>query len=428
MARQTLKTFTQRSIQKLPPAAPGKRDTYLHPQIQGLKVRVTDSGAKSYVYEGRIKGGDKLIKTIGSVDTCSLDAAERAAKVLMAQLVEGIDPRQAERKAKSEPTFGELFDWYITEARPKMKPSTRETYMGLFQRYLEDWRKRKASQITKADVRELHRQISKRAPYGANRMLALVRSVYNAAIRWDRFDGVNPGAGIERNQEEKRETRLLPSQIEGFFQALEAYPDPDLRDFFTLCLLTGQRKSNILAMRWEDVHLEDGLWIIPDTKSNRPQNVPLLDAEIALLKRRQRAAGKSPWVFPSHGKTGHLVEPKAAWWSILDAGSIPRGALRIHDLRRSLGSFMVDAGASLPTIGKALGHSNPTTTAIYARLCLDPVRQAKAKAHQAIADARNRASDAPQSIAIDGIGNVVQTSTLVSQHHSIDPRGKRNYE
>ena len=80
------------------------------------------------------------------------------------------------------------------------------------------------------------------------------------------------------------------------------------------------------------------------------------------------------WVFPSYGKTGHLVEPKKAWNRLLDRAEI--SDLRIHDLRRTLGSWQAATGASLPVIGKSLGHKNQATTAIYARLDLDPVRQA----------------------------------------------------
>ncbi|MBU6429020.1 MAG: site-specific integrase, partial [Cyanobacteria bacterium REEB65] len=222
--------------------------------------------------------------------------------------------------------------------------------------------------------------------YVANRVIVLVKCIFNAAIKDERFDGANPAVGIEMNREVSREVRLLPSQLGTFLAAIEAYSDETLRDFFVLCLLTGQRRANVQAMRWADVHLEDRLWIVPETKNGRPQNVPLLDAEVAILERRKQGA-KSPWVFPSHSKTGHLVEPKAAWRTILEKAGLRQGDLRIHDLRRTLGSLMGDAGVSLPTIGKTLGHMSQLTTAIYARLCLDPVREAKEKAHAAISGA-----------------------------------------
>ena len=83
--------------------------------------------------------------------------------------------------------------------------------------------------------------------------------------------------------------------------------------------------------------------------------------------------GASEWVFPSYGKTGHLVGPGQAWSRIRTRAGVPD--VRIHDLRRSLGSWLAGAGFSLPMIGKALNHTNPSSTAIYARLDLDPVRR-----------------------------------------------------
>jgi integrase len=386
MMDETTFNFTMRRLEALPAPATGRKE-YHDAEVKGLSLRVTAAGVKTFCVFRRVDGRPTRV-TIGRFPEVKVEAARKVAMEINGAIVKGENPATKRRKLRDEQTLQELFDWYLADGRPKLKPSTRETYLALFKRYLAGLAKRKASQITKSDVRELHRRISKSAPYGANRMLALVRAVYNAAIRWDRFDGPNPAVGIERNEERSRETRLFPGQIAGFFEALDAYPDTDLRDFFWLCLLTGQRRGSLLAMRWADIHLADRLWVIPDTKNNRPQTVPLLEAEMAILERRKKDA-RTPWVFPGHGKTGHLVEPSKAWWTILDTAGVPRGALRIHDLRRSLGSFMVDAGASLPTIGKTLGHLSPLTTSVYARLCLDPVREAKQKAHDRLFAARD---------------------------------------
>lgn len=79
------------------------------------------------------------------------------------------------------------------------------------------------------------------------------------------------------------------------------------------------------------------------------------------------------WVFPGTGKTGHLVTPRKAWLEVLEAAGLDED-LRIHDLRRTLGSWQARAGASLQVIGKSLGHKSQQATAIYSRLDLDPVR------------------------------------------------------
>lgn len=187
-------------------------------------------------------------------------------------------------------------------------------------------------------------------------------------------------------------------------------------------------------MAWRDVDLEGSVWRIEVTKNGTPQTVTLSPEAISILTDRKRQTTGSRYVFPGHGKTGHIVEPKKSWATILIRSSIHRlldhlqaeGAigleeletannllitapakaekhylavaktmqidpavydmtdLRIHDLRRTLGSWQAKTGASLAIIGKSLNHRSHQATAIYARLDLDPVRQSVNTATQAI--------------------------------------------
>jgi integrase len=102
-------------------------------------------------------------------------------------------------------------------------------------------------------------------------------------------------------------------------------------------------------------------------------DVALSPIVLRLLENR-KATSTGEWVFPGRGRTGHLVEPKSAWKRILKRAGLQD--LRLHDLRRTLGSWQAATGASLPIIGKTLGHKSLSTTQIYARLNLDPVRLA----------------------------------------------------
>jgi integrase len=110
--------------------------------------------------------------------------------------------------------------------------------------------------------------------------------------------------------------------------------------------------------------------------------VPLSPPAIEILRDRLATANGSPWVFPSKGRTGHLTEPKSAWKRIIDRAGL--SDVRLHDLRRTLGSWMTMGGASLPIVGKMLGHRQPATTAIYARLQVDPVRKSVNAATEAM--------------------------------------------
>ena len=113
--------------------------------------------------------------------------------------------------------------------------------------------------------------------------------------------------------------------------------------------------------------------------------MPLTAAALDVLHARQQDDGSSEWVFPSRGRHGHIVEPKSAWQRIVKRAGL--SDVRPHDLRRSLGSWMAMTGAGLPVVGKMLGHTQPSTTAIYARLAVDPVRAAAEQATAAMLQA-----------------------------------------
>jgi len=135
-------------------------------------------------------------------------------------------------------------------------------------------------------------------------------------------------------------------------------------------------------MTWAEVNLERATWTIPETKAGHPQTVALVPEAVTILSRRRAGAGASPFVFASWGGTGHYQEPKSAWKRILKNAGITD--LHLHDLRRTLGSWQAAQGASLSIIGKSLGHRNVSTTAIYSRLNLDPVRRSVEQATRAM--------------------------------------------
>ena len=130
-------------------------------------------------------------------------------------------------------------------------------------------------------------------------------------------------------------------------------------------------------MRWDELNLETGVWRIPETKNGDSHTIPLVPQATAILKTRQ-AKSQSIWVLPGTGRFGYLNDPKKAWHRILERAQIEN--LRIHDLRRTLGSWQAAMGANSFIIGKTLGHKSPQSTAVYARLNLDPVRDSIEKA------------------------------------------------
>lgn len=146
------------------------------------------------------------------------------------------------------------------------------------------------------------------------------------------------------------------------------------RDFFWMCLFTGARKGNVLRMRWQQLDLSLCLWQIPadEFKNGEDHCLPLSAGAMAILQRRE---GVHPvWVFPGDGPRGHLVEAKRAWERIKRRSGLTD--VTIHDLRRTVGSYMAINGVDLVTIKETLGHKDLRSTLVYARLNLAPVKLA----------------------------------------------------
>lgn len=250
----------------------------------------------------------------------------------------------------------------------------------------------RASSITHRDVSELHATL-KGTPYRANRVLALLHKMFSfAAVGDDNEWGVtrNPSAGIPRFHEEKRERWLSEEEFERLVVAMQEYPErcaaeanvsekqhESLRkearramNAIRLIVVTGCRKGEALTAMWTD--FARGVWTKPShhTKQKRVEHVPLNEQALALLETLPR---DGEYLFP--GRTGaHLTDLKGPWAKVSHFADL--SGVRIHDLRHSFASHLVSSGVSLPIVGKLLGHTQPQTTARYAHLADNPLREA----------------------------------------------------
>ena len=197
------------------------------------------------------------------------------------------------------------------------------------------------------------------------------------------------GRTVRAYRETAREWFLAPNELRALYIAL-ASPETqdDFRDFILLSLYTAVRQSNVLAMRWCDINLDDHLWNIPadQSKNGAIMRVPLTVPAVEILEQR-RAQGTSTFVFASKGKTGHYTAPKRAWEALLKRAGI--ADCQLHDLRRTAASVMEAQGTSNHIIDKALGHQNPASTSAYAQVSIDQVRDAMGAASKAMLATRD---------------------------------------
>ncbi len=378
-------------------------------------------GRKSFAFRTRISGRQYFFK-IGDFPTCTISMARDKISEFRTSIAHGENPGNDRTALAAKITFGEMFETYLARhAKPHKRPRSIQEDERQFNQYLKSkWGKRKLVSIKKPDVLEVYFHTGDNSgPYAANRLLALLSTIFGKAIEWGLYRDQHPAKIPAKNRyKEKKRARFLDrDELGGFFQALDNEPNTTARDYIYMLLLTGARMRDGLSARWVDLDLIDRVWKIPDPKGGESYSVPIVEPLWQLLVarlcdsigqgypghwnriqdmsdpasqeektatliqnlNRVRIAAKSPFVFPGTGSSGHYAEPKTAWKRIIiEAGLYsddPKQRPRLHDLRRSMGSWQTIGGASLSIVGKSLGHKTPTATAIYAHLDLDPVRE-----------------------------------------------------
>jgi integrase len=387
--------LTDRLVKGLPVPAVGKR-TYYDAEIAGFGVRVYASGARTFVLRYRTRTRRERLLTIGSFPDWPTGAARKEAAELKRVVDRGGDPVGEAQATREAPTVNELCDRFEAEYLPRRRPSTAYGYRLQIRNDIRPALGRhKVGEVRFADVDRLHRQITAAGTaQKANRVLALLSRMFSLAIRWQwRTD--NPCRGIERNSENKRRRYLSADELARLGAALDQYSDQQSADIVRLLLLTGARRGEVVAARWSDFDPEFRTWRKPGstTKQRTEHIVPLREPARALLtKLRAKSASRDAdidpqWVFPA-GDGSHRKNIQYAWITICKAANIV--GVRIHDLRHTYASLLVNAGHGLPVIGALLGHSVPTTTARYAHLFDDPLRAATEQVGKIISGGSDR--------------------------------------
>ncbi len=375
--------FTKAGLREL--KTEKSREWFYDDQVHSLACMVTKAGAKSF-YVSKLYRGKKHQIRIGSVEDIPILKARQIAVEILGQLLAGKMPASRREAVRQEEiTLAEAAEEYFKYADAHRRPVTVAKYRSQWKSYIAPWAgKRRLADFRRLDVRNFHLQLG--ADIGqvtANRVIALIRAIYNRTIREHELELLNPAISITAFRERSRTRRLQHGEIRAFFEALAAEANQDIRDFILLLLYTGARKSNLLAMRWKDLDLNVGTWVVPAEQAKSGVEIPIaLAGTVCEILRARQSQPQNEFVFPGRYGRGHLKEPKIGWDRIRNRAGLQD--LRMHDLRRSLASYQLDTGAPLEVIQKTLGHENRTTTEVYARMALDPVRQSLEKAVQAI--------------------------------------------
>jgi integrase len=370
--------LTGRIVKSLPVPDNGNAITY-DLDVKGFGARITAAGGRAFILNYRRKSdGRERRWTIGSFPDWGTGAARDEAKRLKRLIDGGADPVGEHEGDRSSPTVTDLCTRFEAEYLPRKRPWTQKSYrQQIAADILPVMRRLKVAAVTYADVDRLHRDIGKRAPIHANRVLALLSKMFSLAIRWG-WRSDNPCRGIERNQEQKRRRYLSGDELARLTSALAGHRDQQAANIIRLLLLTGARRGEVLAAEWNQFDLETGTWSKPGatTKQKTDHIIPLSAPARQLLVDLHKARNGG-YLFP--GRLGeHRRDIKDAWVTICKSAGII--GLRVHDLRHSFASSLAGAGYGLHIIGALLGHTQPSTTHRYSHLTDDPLRAATERA------------------------------------------------
>lgn len=375
--------FTEKAIAALPIPAKeqGQAIYYDSGSTDGLMLIVTYGGTKTY-YHYMFFNKRPVRTKIGRSSQIKLAVARARAHTMAENATKGIDPGEKRRENLHDITFKQFYE---TIYRPEYsivykKPRSVVNDDSIFTHHLKDFHNRMMLGIKPVEIAKLHNNTKQtHSPYTANRVLSLIKHIYVIAAKHGYMNGhANPAADITKFKEQTRDRFLQSDELQRLFAALETEQNEVFKNYILISLYSGQRRSSILSLRWSQVDLVNGFIYLPDTKNGEPMQVPMTN-QLRELFEKINHNKNSDWVLPSvRSKSGHLEDPKRPWHELLRRAGIKN--LRLHDLRRTMGSYQAISGASLHIIGKSLGHKSASATQVYARLTADPVRNAMQKA------------------------------------------------
>lgn len=350
-------------------------------KLAGFGAR-RQKNAISYFVKLRVGGQQKWI-TIGQHGrpdddggTWTPDSARRRALKIMGN--PAITDKPAPSAAKPDRLrFDTIADEFLKLHGAKHKPRTMEEQDRIMRRYLKPALGHlELASITRAHVEAAHASW-KDKPRAANHALAVLSTLMNWAEEHGYRDrDTNPCRRIAHYPQNNRERFLQPDELARLGHVLKQVEKSSAIDAYALAairllIFTGARLSEILTLRWSYVDLQRHALLLPDSKTGQ-KTIPLNAAAIAVLRKIPKME-KNPHVIVGRKPGSRLINLQKPWRYVRSLARLDD--VRIHDLRHTFASVGVAAGGSLPIIGRALGHSQVSTTQRYAHLTDTPVHQ-----------------------------------------------------
>ncbi len=363
------KNLSATFVSKVKPPAEGRVE-YFDTQVKSLALRVTEKGAKSWVFFYRIDGKLRRL-TIGKFPKVGLKEARDTARMAGSKVYSGIDPA-VERKTAHATARREQEDSYRVVAleyveqvcRRQKQNRTSERIERILLKYPAAWHGRPIQSITKREVKQLLTKVyDDNGPTMANYLYANLTALFNWAVGMDILTSLPIHKSLKPHKTAVRNRPLTEEEIKAVWEGVEEQGFP-FAPLVRLALLTGQRQNEVAAMTWDELDLNSAEWSLPAerTKAKRAHVVPLSDAAVELLSELPRFTGE--YVFTTRGGESYFQGYSKAWARVKEASGIED--VKFKDLRETVANTMRSRlGISEEVVGMVLNHAPRSVTTLH---------------------------------------------------------------
>lgn len=346
------------------------KETFYDSGITGFILECRSSGGKTYAVRYRDSHNRQIQHKISDANSISFEKAKNAARMIRSRVVLGEDPAEDKRNKRIVPTLYELFNERVLPFSKGSGKRSWQSDVSIFKNHLQKrFGNCHLDEITHLEVIEFHHRMHADgyAKATCNRALVLLKLLFNLARRW-KIPGAEHSpctdvAYFQANNE--REIFLNPEQTQRLMEQLLKSQNSQLKFIVPIALMTGARKRELLDATWDQFDLERRIWRIPMSKSGKARHVPLSLAVLSILAEVPRF-DDCPFVVPNPDTKQPYTSIFRTWDRARRDAGLP--LLRMHDLRHSMASNMVNSGRTIYEVAKVLGHAQIKTTTRYSHL------------------------------------------------------------
>lgn len=432
MEKEKRLKFTKRELERIPAPDSGRTE-YADTEVTGLRLRVTQAGAKSFSI-AKYQNGKFIRATIGPFPAVSVEQARVKALELIGEVVTtGINPNDTKRaKLSTKVTLANALDEYLSSRGDRIKPATGKQYRMMLVNFSGDWMGQHLVNVTRDRVEHRHKAITEgRAWFGADqteRKQGTGAGSKAQADLWGRIlravcnfahDHYRDGDGKTllpepptRVLSTKRQWHNIPRKSDRIRnhelarwlgavehvrqQALAVRADTlaTVCDAVDLALFTGLRRSEVFGLTWSRVNMEGRYFWIDETKNGDPLELPITDTLLSIFKRRWNLRQNGEFVFPSERTGRPIQEPRAAIAKII-AATLPEPnpdglhpiEFKCHDARRTFGTVAELVGVGQYTLKRLMNHRTMRSADVtqgYIHFSADELREPAKQIERAI--------------------------------------------